>query len=316
MNVRRFTFAALLALAGIGSFVTLRAGGQQPANNVETRFETEEIVQQLPDGRVERVIVQVPVAEPRPAPARPQTIVEQREDGVVVERTVDGEVLRMQKGPPGFSSGSTVAVSDGRSLSVVQYAPPELDAESQKLLVAERAAAEEARTLLATVLKAESPADKEKAKKNVRVSLAQVFDLQQQRRTREIAKIEERLGKLKDVLKKRETAKDSIIDRRLESLTGGVDELGWEESFSPSSAPAGGSPYSYPPVQPRAANPGFSGVYEAPGPVPAGVVPTGDLPLTIPGPGAVIPPAAVPTPPVPTAAPPAAAPSTPSASRR
>jgi hypothetical protein len=46
----------------------------------------------------------------------------------------------------------------------------------------------------------------------------------------EIGKIEERLGKLKDTMKKREAAKETIIGRRFDELTGVTDELGWEET--------------------------------------------------------------------------------------
>ncbi len=275
MNVRRFTFSALLALAGLGGLVALRAGGQDP-NKVETRYESEEIVRQLPDGRVERVTVQVPVAEPQPKAGRSSTIVEQREDGVFVERTVDGKVLRMQKGGPGFPGGSPFA-----SLNNFQFSPQPVDAESQKLLADEQALAQEVRKLSNNLISIEMPEEKQaEQKKAIREKLAAIFDLQQQRRTREIAKIEERLGKLKDVLKKRETAKDSIVDRRLESITGGVDELGWEESFGPATSPVG--PRFAPPVQPRAAS-------------------SASVPLTVPGPNAVIPPAAGPSLPPPTA---------------
>jgi hypothetical protein len=45
-----------------------------------------------------------------------------------------------------------------------------------------------------------------------------------------VSKIEERLGKLKETMKKREAAKDTIVGRRLDELTGVTDELGWEET--------------------------------------------------------------------------------------
>jgi hypothetical protein len=282
MNVHRFTFAALLALAGVGSLVALRAGGQDP-NNVETRLESQVLDRVLPDGRVERLTVQVPVET-----TERSTIIEQRPDGVVVERTVDGKVLRMQKGLPGLPPGVTQAVTDGRSVSVLSLGPQPLDAESQKLLADEQALAQEVRKLSTNLLSIDMPAEKEaEQKKAIREKLAAIFDLQQQRRTREIAKIEERLGKLKDVLKKRESAKDSIVDRRLESITGGVDELGWEESLAPSA-------YQGPAFGPRLA-PGTQPSFDSPVPVPPSVGPA-DYPPTIPGPNAVVPPAALPPP--------------------
>ena len=59
------------------------------------------------------------------------------------------------------------------------------------------------------------------------------------------------------MLKKRDAAKDSIVDRRLETLTGGVDELGWEDSLA---NPA--NPYGLPsahPFQPQIPSQGSRG---------------------------------------------------------
>jgi hypothetical protein len=50
-------------------------------------------------------------------------------------------------------------------------------------------------------------------------------------------------------MKKRDTAKDSIVDRRLDVLTGGVDELGWEETF-PLGGPNAARGYPVPSLQP------------------------------------------------------------------
>jgi len=98
------------------------------------------------------------------------------------------------------------------------------------LINAEQAADQEARTLAAQYAQAATEEQRADFKKKLREKLAAIFEMQQKRRTAEIAGIEERLAKLKDVSKKRETNKDPIVDRRLEQLTGGVDELGWEES--------------------------------------------------------------------------------------
>jgi hypothetical protein len=48
-------------------------------------------------------------------------------------------------------------------------------------------------------------------------------------------------------MKKRDTAKDSIVDRRLDVLTGGIDELGWEETF-PLGGPNAASSFRTPSV--------------------------------------------------------------------
>jgi hypothetical protein len=169
----------------------------------------------------------------------PRTVVEQLEDGTLVERTTDGEILRATVAQqPGDTGGNIpniqvpVYVPDGGKVLVTSRGNPFAnDPQSQKLAAAEQAAAQQTRTLATQAQKAGSEEERADARKKLRDSVAKVFDLQQQRRAHEIAKIEERLGKLKDVMKKRDAAKDSIVDRRLDVLTGGVDELGWEETF-------------------------------------------------------------------------------------
>jgi len=228
MNHRRIFFTGLAALVGVAALLALQAGGQVP-----------------PD-----------------AAKGPPTIVEVGPNNTLVERTTDGKILRATT-----RDANEVWISpnsaDGRTFYVqpnygARYpagdTPYSQDAESLKLMAQEQAAAQEARALSAQAQQAGSDGEKADAKKKLREKLAQIFDVQQERRTREIAKIEERLGKLKDTLKKRETSKDSIIDRRLETITGGVDELGWEESL-PTHAPN----YGYPtpgrqpvPITPRA----------------------------------------------------------------
>ncbi len=263
-------------------------------------------------------------------------VVEAREDGTLVERTLDGKTLRtfkktaqprieyeyqeiVETGPDGNVSRRAVQVPvrtpDGSTILLGGVKPA--DAESQRLLSEEQEAAVDAKTLVASLQRAESVGeDQGELKKKLREKLAEIFDLQQQRRNREIAKIEERLGKLKDTLKKREDAKDSIVDRRLETLTGGVDELGWEDSFGgPANAygqPHGWSPNTtnvprldpaphsgYPPVAPRTgAGPAYL-VPELPERVPTPPAPA-RAPLA---PGASPAPPVAPAPPAPAALP-------------
>jgi hypothetical protein len=105
------------------------------------------------------------------------------------------------------------------------------DPEMQKLIGEEQEFAVRSRELAGRLANANLTADVRKdVEANLRGALQQIFDLQQKRRTTEITKIEERLNKLKETMKKREEAKESIISRRFEVLTGGVDELGWEET--------------------------------------------------------------------------------------
>ena len=112
----------------------------------------------------------------------------------------------------------------------IEYYPSALDPKTLQLLSDERAADEEAQGLAATYSEAGNDELRGNIKKQLKEKLAAIFEMQQKRRTAEIASIEERLAKLKDVSKKRETNREAIVDRRLEQLTGGVDDLGWEES--------------------------------------------------------------------------------------
>ena len=99
-----------------------------------------------------------------------------------------------------------------------------------RCLTQEQAADQEARGLAASYSDAANDELRGNIKKKLKEKLVAIFAMQQKRRTAEIASIEERLAKLKGISNKRETNKDAIVDRRLEQMTGGVDELGWEES--------------------------------------------------------------------------------------
>jgi hypothetical protein len=247
----------------------------------------------------------VSVLSQQPAPAPPRTVYEAKEDGTLVQRTVEPKVIGyMNRGP----LGTTLVYDDGRS---VPYTPPQQDAESQKLLNDEQAAAQEARGLAQESQHGDSEGAKADAKRKLREKLLQIFDLQQQRRNREIEKIEERLAKLKETLKKRDAAKDTIVDRRLDTLTGGVDELGWEDTFGNAANVYGQpnwsrSPFIPPPPLPSpvpgpAAEPRYGPPSAAPraGTAPAYPVPVGppSIPNAVPPATAPVPPA-VPAPPV------------------
>lgn len=242
-------------------------------------------------------VASVLAQQPAPGPAR--TVYETRPDGTLVERPVAGKVVAtMQRGP----LGTTLQYDDGRS---VTYLPGPLDAESQKLINEEQAAAQEAKALAQQAQQGESETAKADAKKKLREKLVAIFDLQQQRRDGEIKKIEDRLARLKETLKKRDAAKDSIVDRRLETLTGGVDELGWEDTFGNPADPYGQQNWSRLPLQATPPLP-------SPVPTPA-VEPRYGLPPTAPRAGAA-PAFPVPAPPaIPNALPPATAPVPPAA---
>lgn len=160
-------------------------------------------------------------------------VVEQKADGTVVQRTIDGQVVQEFKystsPPPIPGTARFPVVSADGQVRYVVGSPA--DPESARLMNEEMQATQLAHKTLAELRSAASDGEKEKLKAQLRERLLAIFELQQKRRAAEVAKIEERLAKLKETMKKRDSAKDSIVDRRLELLTGGVDELGWEETF-------------------------------------------------------------------------------------
>jgi hypothetical protein len=255
---------------------------------------------------------QPPAADPQPSPlTRKGTVIIQRQspDGTIVEERVeereeriDGKVLRTIPGrQPNVAAGFVqvpVTSADGKTY-YAYAAQPAADAESIKMAADEQVAAQEARALAAQIAQADSDSAKADAKTKLRDKLVAIFDLQQKRRAHEIAKIEERLGKLKDTMKKRDTNKDPIIDRRLEQLTGGVDELGWEEtgrySVDPNAYPPTG--YGYPGLSPQPQFtepvkpvPSLPGAGAAPGASPTAPRFPGATPSVLPSPVPVPPP--------------------------
>ena len=220
-----------------------------------------------------RAGAQAPVPVP-PQSQPPATVFVKGPDGTITETTLDGKIVRTTSaGVPPSVSFQPRTTADGRTVYYAVAGQGVQDAETTKLAAQEQSAAQEARALAGQYAQADSDAAREEVKKKLREKLATIFDLQQQRRDREVAQIEERLGKLKETMKKRDTSKDPIIDRRLDQLTGGVDELGWEEPgaypntpygygvFNPSSQDPNAARYSLPATTPAPAK-------ELPAPVP------------------------------------------------
>jgi hypothetical protein len=138
------------------------------------------------------------------------------------------------------------------------YAAPIVsDPETAKLYAAEEEAAKEAHELTTKLKSTTDEKDKEKVTTALRDALTRQFDAQQKRRAHEVSKIEERLGKLKDTMKKRESAKDTIIGRRLDELSGVTDDLGWEETGVPARARSIEPNYGPPGVVPVPAAPRY-----------------------------------------------------------
>jgi hypothetical protein len=212
MTLLRF-FACGLVLAGV-SISAYQAVGQAPGAGLPPG--TTPPVAPTPSNTPSATIPPVgPNTTFIPGSSAPPTVVEQSGEGQIIRYGIVTGTPGGPGRPGGFAYGMATMAADP---------------ESAKLLAAEHAAAQEARDLTLKFQAETSDTQREALKMALKDKLKQVFELQQQRRTSEITRIEERLAKLKETMKKREGNKDAIVSRRLDELTGGVDALGWEET--------------------------------------------------------------------------------------
>lgn len=105
--------------------------------------------------------------------------------------------------------------------------PDANDPEMAKLAETEGELTREAEELLSQYAGSDDAAEQKKLKADLRQALAKQFDVQKQRRELELARIEERVRKLREQLKKRTDARETIVDRRLEQLVNDAEGLGW-----------------------------------------------------------------------------------------
>jgi hypothetical protein len=92
-------------------------------------------------------------------------------------------------------------------------------------------------------------ATKEDEKKDIRKKLtdvlAQQFDQHAQEQQKELEELEKQIVNLKALLKKRQDAKSSIVERRLEQLIQDVEGLGWNAPGTPRTvSPFGAAGYA------------------------------------------------------------------------
>lgn len=122
----------------------------------------------------------------------------------------------------GFSSGT---------------APQKQDPEMAALVQSDFDLAQQSDAALARYSEADDDAERDEIKVELKELLTKQFDVQRQRRQLELARVEERIQRLRGLFKKRDDAREKIIEQRLEQLVREADGLGW-------SAPAGHAPSS------------------------------------------------------------------------
>ncbi|HWY88937.1 MAG TPA: hypothetical protein VNX28_19645 [Gemmataceae bacterium] len=111
------------------------------------------------------------------------------------------------------------------------------DPEIRKLHNEEATLEREAAGVVKEYIKTDNEAQRGKLKTKLSDVLAKEFDLQQKRREIELARLETHMKKLRDMMNKRNTARRTIVEQRLDQLLREAEGLGWN-------APAKTSPYT------------------------------------------------------------------------
>jgi hypothetical protein len=143
----------------------------------------------------------------------------------------------IRAGGPGGAGGIVYQAGPGwgGEMGGFGFGPSQDDPEISKLMQTEHELARQSDDLVRQYGDTEDYGQREKLRGQMRELLVKQFEAQQQRREKELSNVEQRLSKLREQLKKRTSARDTIVDRRLENLTSDADGLGW-------TPPAGGGP--------------------------------------------------------------------------
>jgi hypothetical protein len=112
----------------------------------------------------------------------------------------------------------------------LEFAPGAKDPEMQKLLGEEAKSEREADGLLKEYAHKENASDRAKIKAKLTEVLGKQFDAQQARRDVELARLETQVKKLRELMKKRSDARQTIVDKRLDQLISAAEGLGWNTS--------------------------------------------------------------------------------------
>jgi hypothetical protein len=124
---------------------------------------------------------------------------------------------------------SVVPVTNGNQFYAYGVAPAEDDPEMGELAQVEAQASQESAEILARYAATDNAADQKELKAKLRTALEDQFRVQLKRQQLELARIEERVRKLREQFKKRNDTRDTIIDRRLDQLINEAEGLGWTQ---------------------------------------------------------------------------------------
>jgi uncharacterized protein HemX len=93
--------------------------------------------------------------------------------------------------------------------------------------------------------KAQKDEDKKEIRKKLADELGKQFDAHMEQQQKELAALEKQINELKNIMKKRQEAKTTIIDRRIDQLSQDAEGLGWTAPGSPQHVGLWGRPTPY-----------------------------------------------------------------------
>ena len=129
----------------------------------------------------------------------------------------------MPPGAPGMPPGGMPGMRSGGGMGFFYMANPDMDPELVELTRRE-AELDHHSVMLAEKYRHAGENDRGEIQKQIEKLVSEQFDLRQERRQKELKRLEEQIKKLHDSIEKRQKAKGDIIDRRVKELLGQDDD--------------------------------------------------------------------------------------------
>ena len=126
--------------------------------------------------------------------------------------------------PQATPAGQNSYYSDGK-MFIIQ--PIVSTAETDRLLNDEANANREVAKLMNDYSKADGDAQRAKVKLSLTAALEKEFDLQQKRRELELTALEARLKTVRELMQRRSSERQTIVEKRADQLLREADGLGW-----------------------------------------------------------------------------------------
>jgi hypothetical protein len=141
-------------------------------------------------------------------------------------RPEPGRAQAQARPEPAPDTGRMLWQHDPYAITKTPYGQ-RLDGEAHKLMESEATSEREARRLVDEYAHTDNESQRAKIKSKLSEVLDRQFDLQQKRREMEVAQIEAQLKKLRELMRKRSEARQTIVEKRLDQLLREAEGLGW-----------------------------------------------------------------------------------------